>query len=217
MAKGYLRKPGEPRPIALTSQEVAITFWCVALIFAAVFIYMLPIRIIDEDTNVMFYAYPMESIGFVFFMIFFFTFFGIAWMNWSHSKNNLNMWSDRIHPDWQGVIRADKNGLVTNQIMKKDSLGLLKGIVFGKKAAAINKRSFNLKLPNGNSVVIVLDFMSSTVDLREALGWSLYKKRHKLLGYDAYVRCKQEKKTLLTTTEDEKKPTQKELLKVGTA
>lgn len=198
----YLRKKGEPKPIMLTSQEIAITFWCIALLFAMLMVFVLSRRIIDSDTGEMFYFYDAYTLGFVLFMILFFSFFGIVWLCWGDSKFNLNMWKDRINPDWQGVLRADKNGLVTGQIMKKDSLGYNKGIAFGKKAGLINKGGFKLTLPNGNNLLLVVDFMSRNIDLAEAIGWMLYKRKHGFVGYNAYVQCKREKKTLLSFNKD---------------
>lgn len=210
----YLRKKGEGRPISLTSQEISITMWCISLLFAAILVYMLGIRMIDPSTGEMFYVYDGATLGFILFMILFFSFFGIVWMNWGHSKWGLNSWTDRISHDWQSTIRIDKTGIVTNQVMKKDSLGYTKGIAFGKKAGTINKGGFKLTHPNGNPVLLVVDFMSRNVNISEAIGWRLYKRKHGIIGYDSYIKCKREKKTLLTY--DGKSKIEKEPKVIGT-
>ncbi len=124
-----------------------------------------------------------------------------VWLCYGISKNNLNMWLDKLHPDWQGWIRADKTGQITCQIAKKDSLGYSKGIAFGKKAGVISRKGFKTNLPNGNSVILVFDPMSHNVDVLEAVGWKLYKKRHAFIGYQAYIPWKKSKKELIETGE----------------
>ena len=70
--------------------------------------------------------------------------------------------------------------------MEKDSLGYDKGVALGKKIGLIQKEGLKLTLPNGNSVLLTFDVMSHNIDMLEALGWMLYKKKYKVVGYDAY-------------------------------
>lgn len=194
MSKKYLRKAGEPRPIMVTIQDIAITFWCTSLLFLLIIVFFSP-TVIDEGR--IFYLFEADSFFLFLLLSITFSLLSIVYVCYAISKYHLNMWTDKLHPDWQGCIRVDKNGQVTNQIIKKDSLGYNKLIAFGKKAGIINRSGFKLNLPNGNTVIVAFDPMSHNADLLEALGWVLYKKRHGFIGYDAYVRYKKDKKELI--------------------
>jgi hypothetical protein len=199
---GFLRKRGDPRPIGFTAQEIAITFLSISFLFIVVTIYFPNRKIFEISTQTEWYIYDIMTLGFMFFLVFIFALIGIVFLAYGDSKYDLNMWKDRVHPDWQPTVRIDKNGTVTNQIMKKDSLGFVKGIAFGKKAGIINRGSgFRLSLPNGNSLLMVMDFMSHNANPLEAVGWQLYKKKFGVVGYNAYTKCKREKKTLLSIDE----------------
>ena len=195
---GYLRKRGEPRPIAVTSQDIAITMWAIGFLFVMIVIVFAPVKM---DAGRYFYLFERESflmlqiVALICFLI------STVWLCYGISKYNLNMWLDKLHPDWQGWIRSDKTGQITCQIAKKDSLGYSKGIAFNKKAGVISRKGFKTNLPNGNSVIFVFDPMSHNADILEAVGWKLYKKIHGFIGYNAYVQFKKGKIELIKTDE----------------
>ena len=101
------RKP--PKPIALTSQEIAICWWCMSLLFVCL-IFAFSYR---EVVNGVLFLYLDElTMGFFLAMSIIFSLIGVIWLCWPISKYNLNMNIDRLHHDWQGVIRVDKNGMM---------------------------------------------------------------------------------------------------------
>ena len=172
-----------PKPIALTSQEIAICWWCMSLLFVCL-VFAFSYR---EVVNGVLFLYLDElTMGFFLAMSIIFSLIGVIWLSWPISKYNLNMNMDRLHHDWQGVIRVDKNGMMHQTLMEKDSLGYDKGVALGKKIGLIQKEGLKLTLPNGNSVLLTFDVMSHNIDMLEALGWMLYKKKYKVVGYDAY-------------------------------
>lgn len=211
MVHNYLKRKGDPRPIGFTIQEIAMVFLSISVLFMAVLVYFPNRKIFEISTGVEWYIYDLTTLVFLLILSFIFSALGIIFLCLSHSKNDLNMWTDRVNKDWQPTLRVDKNGLVSNQIMKKDSLGFVKGIAFGKKAGLINKGGFKLTLPNGNTVLLVLDFMSHNANPLEAVGWTLHKKKHGVIGYNAYTKCKREKKTLLTIDDKGRDALQEEI------
>jgi len=188
-----------------------MVFLGISVLFMAVLVNFPSRKIFEISTGIEWYIYDLGTLVFMLILSFIFASLGIIFLCLSLSKNDLNMWTDRVNKDWQATLRIDKNGLASNQIMKKDSLGFVKGIAFGKKAGLINKGGFKLTLPNGNTVLLVLDFMSHNVDPLEAVGWSLYKKKFGVIGYNAYLKCKHEKKTLLTIGDKGQEGLQKEI------
>ena len=193
------RRP--PKPIAMTTQEIIIVFWCIGLFFAgliAVFSYK------EIINGVRFYYMDEMTLFFFLGMSMFFSLLGIIWVNYLISKYNVNMNIDRLHHNWQGVYRVDKNGMIHQTIMEKDSLGYIRGVALGKKAGLIQKEGLKLTLPNGNNVLLTFDVMSHNIDMLEALGWQLYKKKHKVVGYDAYKIAPKETKELIMSDEQER-------------
>lgn len=211
MARNYLKRKGDPRPIGFTIQEVAMVFLGISVLFMAILVNFPNRKIFEISTGVEWYIYDFSTLVFLLVLSFMFAAIAVTIVCISLSKNDLNMWTDRVNKDWQSTLRVDKNGLVSNQVMKKDSLGFVKGIAFGKKAGLINKGGFKLTLPNGNTVLLVLDFMSHNANPLEAVGWALYKKKYGVIGYNAYKKCKREQKTLLTIDESGNKALQDEL------
>lgn len=211
MVHNYLKRKGDPRPIGFTIQEIAMVFLSISVLFMAVLVNFPNNKILELSTGIEWYIYDFSTLAFLLILSFMFAALGMIFICFSLSKNDLNMWTDRVNKDWQATLRVDKNGLVSNQIMKKDSLGFVKGIAFGKKAGLINKGGFKLTLPNGNTVLLVLDFMSHNANPLEAVGWSLYKKKHGVIGYNAYKKCQREKKTLLSINDAGRDALQKEI------
>lgn len=144
MAHNYLRRKGDPRPIGFTIQEIAMVFLSISVLFMAVLVYFPNRKIFEISTGVEWYIYDITTLAFLLVLSFIFSALGMIFLCLSLSKNDLNMWTDRVNKDWQATLRVDKNGLASNQIMKKDSLGFVKGIAFGKKAGLINKGALNL-------------------------------------------------------------------------
>lgn len=171
-----------PKAITFTTQEMAISFWCISLIFALVMI---------DQTNM------GATWIFFMFMILFFSFLSVAWLCYLFSKYTLNAFTDRIHHDYETWIRCDKTGMFTLQIVKKGSLGLSKGVAHGVKAAIINRGDTNYSLPNGNRVLLKFDALSHNINLDEAIGWQLIHKKWELLGYNAYEKAEADRKTLI--------------------
>ena len=129
---GFLRKRGDPRPIGFTAQEIAMVFLTISVLFMAITIKFPTRYVLDQGKY--WYVYDLDTLLLMFFLIFIFSAIAVFFLCFGDSKYDLNMWLDRVNKDWQSTLRIDKNGLVSNQIMKKDSLGFVKGIAFGKKA-----------------------------------------------------------------------------------
>jgi hypothetical protein len=178
-----------PKPILFTTQEVAVTFWFISLIFTVVMIH---------ETRM------SGTWIFMMFMIQLFAFLPLAYLCYLFSKYTLNVFTDRIHHDYEVWIRCDKNGVFSLQIAKKGPLGLSKGIAHGVKAAIINRGDTGYSLPNGNRCILKYDPLSHNIKIDDALGWQLIRRKTGFIGYDAYAQAEEDERTLVKHTPTEK-------------
>lgn len=170
-----------PKPIMATSQEIAISFWLTACVFGVMLLRL---------------KAPVEY-DFMVVMMLIFSFISTGFLCYLFSKYNLNVFTDKIHPDYEFWIRLDKTKMATLQIARKDSLGLSKGIAHGAKAALINRGDYTISSPNGNKGLLVFDTMSHNLNLEEAMGWRLIKRKWGFIGYSAYEKALKEGGTLI--------------------
>jgi len=171
-----------PKAITFTTQEMAITLWCISLIFALV--------MIDQ-------THMGGTWIFFMFMILLFSFLPVAWLCYLFSKYTLNVFTDRIHHDYETWVRIDKGGMITLQIVRKGPLGLSKGVAHGVKAAIINRGDTNYSFPNGNRALLKYDALSHNINLNEAIGWQLVHRKWGMLGYNAYVKAEEDGRTTI--------------------
>ena len=120
-----------------------------------------------------------------------FTLFGIVWINYLISYNDLGPAINRINPSKE-IVWGDisKSNLFSFTIAKKGPYGQTKGLRHGQKADVIDKGDFPLRLKNGNPMILTHEMMSHNVNPKEAIGWKQLFKKHKVsTGEEAYKKA----------------------------
>lgn len=190
------------RAYSITNGEVSAIFWGIGLIMSVVVIFhLMAMNNQVSSTN------PGLAITFIFLISLlaigkFFDFLSMAVPNYQISKHNLNLFVDKItNPDYIGWIRFTRNKKIRIHTVKTGPLGQTKGIANNEKADAINDGSYTVTLPNGNQAIIVNDFLSTNINLENAVGWNLIHKHFKIIGFKAWEKCAEDKKLLFEPEE----------------
>lgn len=184
------------RAISVTNSEISVIFFIFGLILS-----IMILKIIMD----MWVQVPlMEFILIIFLLIIslIFYFIAMAWTNYLITKYKLNPFIDRVtNPNYEIWLRFTKDRTFAPQIVMKGPLGQNKGLAHGEKADIINRGDFPITLLNGNRAVIKYDLLSHNVNLDHVVGWQLIKKKHGMLGYDAYAKAIEEDRTLFKLEE----------------
>lgn len=178
------------RPISITCSEVSIIFFIVAFMMS---------MIIFKVTFDMWVQVPLMELLLILFltgMSIFFYFMSMVWTNYYVTKYKLNPLIDRMtNPNYEIWLRFTKDKTFAPQIVAKGAFGQNKGIAHGEKSDIINRGDFPINLLNGNRAIIMYDLLSHNINLDEVLGWQLIKKKHGIIGYDAYGKAKELNRT----------------------
>jgi len=120
------------------------------------------------------------------------TLFGIVWINYLVSFNQLGPLINRIRPDKGMVwVHFTKDKLLTFKIAKRGVYGQTKGMMGTKKADVINKGDFPIQLISGSRGIITYERMSHNINLDHAVAWAeLFKKEKISTGRDAYKKAR---------------------------
>lgn len=178
------------RAFNITTSETSACMWGIGLIFTIIaLIFIIQIRgdlapLYPGIATYLVFSVIMIIIGIIL------SFISMFMPNYQISKNNLNIFIDRItNPDFTGWLRVTRNNRIRIHVVKNGPLGQTKGLADGVKADIFNDGKSTLTTTNGNQMILVSDFLSTNIDLKNAIGWRLINKHYGLIGYDAWEKA----------------------------
>lgn len=151
--------------------EKAVTLWLIAIIPTLILVMMgMP------------FFYKVAT-----FVSWFISFSAVLWLPFQINKNRLNPLLDDAKPDETVWLRITKDQVFIPQFVKKSTLGLTKGLIYGEKADVLDDGDFPIKTLNGNPANIQYDIVNTTIDLKKSLARRVMMKRYNVKsGIDAY-------------------------------
>jgi len=122
-----------------------------------------------------------------------FTLFGIIWINYLVSYNQLTPLINHIRADKELIwVHVTKDNLLTFKLAKTGVYGQTKGMMGSKKADVINKGDFPIRFINGNRGIITYEKMSHNINLDHAVAWKkLFEEQKISTGEEAYQKAKE--------------------------
>lgn len=197
------RKKSNKRAFSITTGEVSAMFWIIGFVMI-----MVGLRYLFEMQSA-FRELGNESLvgttGLVIFLIFFFVFFSLlsmAFPNYQITKNDLNIFIDRItNPDFIGWGRITRNKRLRVHTVDMGPSGQTKGIVNGEKADVFNFGDYTVTTKNGNQIIFVNDWLNTNINFDDVRDMNLIKRHFGIVGFNAW-KYAANKKQLLTGLEE---------------